>query len=246
MVECLSCKIPLSGRRRSFCSKSCNNKWANRNIRRQSATCSNCGNSFQQHRNPANKRETCPTCSWALATKRNQAGPANPAWKGGHQHWKPGRAGRDKNGLSWKQQRQLCWERDSYSCQKCGYYNPKRNPDCHHIVPYRVSFSHALDNLISLCKKCHKVEDQKVLSYGRASLQAVPGLGRPVTKPHCTVCRYPRRRPNPNGLCHTCQQERLRDKACEFKLQGLSNAEIGRKLGFSRISVYHWTKHLGD
>lgn len=93
-----------------------------------------------------------------MLTMRNSAhaGVLSHTWKGGHKSWQVGKLGRDKDGLSWKQQRRLAWERDSYTCQHCGKRKDSWRPDVHHIKPYRLSFSHSLDNLICLCRRCHK------------------------------------------------------------------------------------------
>ena len=96
--------------------------------------------------------------------KRNHAdqdGDKNPAWRGGFKYWQKGKLGKDDAGLGWKKQRKLAWERDNYTCKKCGEEKRDRNPDVHHKIPYRISRSHALKNLVSLCKKCHKIEDEK-------------------------------------------------------------------------------------
>jgi 5-methylcytosine-specific restriction endonuclease McrA len=78
-------------------------------------------------------------------------------WKGGMSYWMPGRFGKDINGLSWKKQRRLAWERDSYKCRRCGRGGVIVKPCVHHVIPYRISKSHSLENLICLCKKCHGI-----------------------------------------------------------------------------------------
>ena len=87
-----------------------------------------------------------------------RTGAGSPSWKGGHSHWLPGRYGKDKDGLSWTTQRRLAWERDGFVCRHCGK-RKGRNPSVHHIVPWRDSHSHALDNLICLCQSCHLKEE---------------------------------------------------------------------------------------
>lgn len=42
----------------------------------------------------------------------------------------------------------------------------KRKPDVHHIIPFRISRSHSLDNLICLCKPCHSKEEAKITDHG--------------------------------------------------------------------------------
>ena len=81
----------------------------------------------------------------------------------------------------WKQQRLYALHRDSYSCVDCG----GRAEEVHHITEltsqnisdYNIALS--LDNLVSLCHKCHKARhgDSAELPEGYrfdADGQAVP------------------------------------------------------------------------
>jgi len=51
--------------------------------------------------------------------------------------------------------RQLCFERDNWTCQKCGAIE---NLHCHHIDGYAQNkiLANDIDNVITLCKSCHK------------------------------------------------------------------------------------------
>lgn len=51
--------------------------------------------------------------------------------------------------------RKLCFERDSWECQKC--YS-KSDLQCHHIKSYNLHkiIANDIDNCITLCKSCHK------------------------------------------------------------------------------------------
>ena len=51
--------------------------------------------------------------------------------------------------------RQMCFERDSWICQKCG---KTKNLHCHHIegILWEPLESADLDKVITLCKNCHK------------------------------------------------------------------------------------------
>lgn len=123
-----------------------------------------CGKEY--YGSPYHDKNSCPSCraKYGLVVLHlvPREGDKNPAWKGGHKYWQAGKYGRDKDGLSWKQQRQLTWERDFYTCQHCGKCCESWKPDVHHRVPYRLSFSHALKNLICLCRRCHKKEEAKI------------------------------------------------------------------------------------
>lgn len=54
--------------------------------------------------------------------------------------------------------RKLCFERDSWSCQKCGKTVYEIELHCHHIKSYTQNkiFGNDIDNCITLCKECHK------------------------------------------------------------------------------------------
>ena len=56
--------------------------------------------------------------------------------------------------------RQICFERDNYTCQKCGKTQDELEVGlhCHHIegIRWEPLESADLDNVITFCKKCHK------------------------------------------------------------------------------------------
>jgi hypothetical protein len=126
--------------------------------------CESCGVIFLRYAcRPNRGKKICKKCHAALAriVQGPQDGSHNICWRGGLWHWQSGKMGRDKDGLSWKVQRRLAWERDKFTCQKCG--DSSKKPHCHHKVPYRLSKSHSLDNLVCLCSSCHKkIENQFV------------------------------------------------------------------------------------
>lgn len=57
---------------------------------------------------------------------------------------------------SWTQIREEVLERDGYECQYCNVGEPVAALEVHHIVPVRLNGSDELDNLITLCCRCHK------------------------------------------------------------------------------------------
>lgn len=56
-------------------------------------------------------------------------------------------------GKDWIIQRTSCLQRDNYICQSC---DTKENLEVHHWEPYRFSFNNSLENLVTLCRDCHK------------------------------------------------------------------------------------------
>ena len=54
---------------------------------------------------------------------------------------------------SWLQIRQQVLERDGYTRQLCGSIN---RLETHHIVPRRKGGLDILENILTLCRKCHK------------------------------------------------------------------------------------------
>lgn len=55
-------------------------------------------------------------------------------------------------------------ERDNYTCRNCAHM--PATPEVHHIVAVRLGGSDDLDNLVTLCHKCHKiVEPPRSMKY---------------------------------------------------------------------------------
>lgn len=55
--------------------------------------------------------------------------------------------------MKWEELRQQVLSRDNYECQSC--FQPAK--DVHHIIPRRKHGLHILENLISVCGKCHRL-----------------------------------------------------------------------------------------
>lgn len=76
-----------------------------------------------------------------------------------HHQWEGGNI---RYGARWWRMRRLARERDGHACQICSASVDQlgRQPDVHHITPVREfgapSEAHHLDNLISLCRSCHR------------------------------------------------------------------------------------------
>ncbi len=50
--------------------------------------------------------------------------------------------------------------RKKHSCQRC---NSKDNLDVHHIIPFTISKSHSIQNVVVLCRRCHKLTEDNNL-----------------------------------------------------------------------------------
>ncbi|AFV22391.1 hypothetical protein Mpsy_0178 [Methanolobus psychrophilus R15] len=58
------------------------------------------------------------------------------------------------NNKAWIKQRDIVLERDGKKCQVC---ESADNLQVHHIIPFKESQSHEVENLITLCDDCHKI-----------------------------------------------------------------------------------------
>lgn len=80
----------------------------------------------------------------------------SPAWKGGSKK-------RTDYGKGWETARRKTLKRDDNTCQSCKRNKIQRRIDVHHIIPFKKfdNFIEAnnLDNLISLCYKCHQIKE---------------------------------------------------------------------------------------
>jgi len=84
------------------------------------------------------------------------SGKDHPAWSGGHDNY---------YGPNWKQNRKKALERDEYQCQACNMTQKEhatkygQGLHVHHIIPQSnfddYEKQNALNNLITLCRKCH-------------------------------------------------------------------------------------------
>jgi len=106
----------------------------------------------------------------------NRIGSSSPNYKGGKVSYR---------GSHWRVERRKALVRDNYTCQDCGI-SEDHNKDLykgqglqvHHISPYRETKCNEVDNLTSLCHKCHGVREgtlnKKVLMSGGAEFILMP------------------------------------------------------------------------
>lgn len=147
-----------------------NPKW---NGGKRVVQCTVCGDSVERY--PSNVSEVT-VCSEACRREWLSdafSGEGHPNWKGG---------GNGSYGKGWNAVRRKALERDDYRCVLC--QTPKeqlgRNPDVHHIVPVRSFIesdevtredAHFLDNVVSLCVRCHRKAD-----FGNVSRETLRSL----------------------------------------------------------------------
>lgn len=187
-----------------FCSRKCYDQAYYRKRFQKEFVCEDCKQIYLRSVKPSDLirfKARCTSCDVKFK-QVGKEGPKSRTWLGGHRGWQAGKVGRDKDGLSWKQQRQLAWERDKYTCQDCGLTKPNWRPDCHHVIPYRLSFSHTLTNLRSLCNSCHKKADAKIPElWGGFALGKLPRVAK--VKARCSSCD--KRKLCKNMVAGTCR-----------------------------------------
>ena len=89
-------------------------------------------------------------------------------------------------GQSWQAKRWLCFVRDKFTCQMCGYKAHMCDMDehgntilaCDHIIPVEIAPEKQWDsdNHQTLCIKCHKkktAQDMKAIALSRRGLGAL-------------------------------------------------------------------------
>ena len=64
-------------------------------------------------------------------------------------------------GDDWDKIRYLVYLRDRFTCQHCAVKGERL--DVHHKIPFLISFDNSLNNLISLCKPCHRKEEARIM-----------------------------------------------------------------------------------
>jgi hypothetical protein len=62
----------------------------------------------------------------------------------------------------WKELSKKMYLRDDKICQICEKDLSNKKHQCHHIIPYEMSFDNSEENLITLCVKCHITEEARI------------------------------------------------------------------------------------
>lgn len=184
-VTCLNCgkkfhRSPSLIRGRTFCSRKCRSNYA-----RQPIICEGCGQTFLRNpKTPERKycswecfkhsRWVTVTCFYCGKQFQKRLSEVKKAEENGHKHmcsrdcrnrytslllggdgeWvEGGKYKRYGEPRKWRRQRMLAIKRDNYMCQSCG---ATEELEVHHWEPYCIGFDNSLDNLVTLCRECHR------------------------------------------------------------------------------------------
>lgn len=123
--------------------------------------CLICKKLFYVKKSHLNKRKYCSVECKAIAI----SGENNWNWLGGKTPEIENRLGL----RIWKKISEIIRERDNHKCCICGKSQKEegRKLSVHHILPYREFLDNNLNNLITLCGRCHRLEEIKY--YARKS-----------------------------------------------------------------------------
>jgi len=67
----------------------------------------------------------------------------------------------NRYGYGWQNIRKAVLIRDNFTCQHCFIVNV--NFDVHHKIPFLLTHDNSLTNLITLCNKCHRIEEARII-----------------------------------------------------------------------------------
>jgi len=128
------------------------------------------------------KRKCCICDIDYIATKRTQshcskachyitqsnliAGEKNYFYKDGSSKEK-----RCYRGDDWGVIRKSIYKRDGWSCRYCGKHCDKREIQCHHITPYRLTKDNSENNLVTLCVSCHPKIERNIERFDKGFFQ---------------------------------------------------------------------------
>ncbi len=154
--QCLVCECVFEhwvGREPKYCSKKC---WSKRNPKILNL-CFFCGKDFWSYKHQDKKY--CSKKCYGFSSTECKTGENANAWKGGRTE-KSKILRTRKNYLDW---RNSVFERDEWTCQKCGIKS-KKGCRIHLHAHHKKTFSDHpelrtnIDNGVTLCKNCHLLE----------------------------------------------------------------------------------------
>lgn len=124
--------------------------------------CNNCGSTF--HTTASEDYEHCSRQCFLELHSERMAGENNPAYVDGSSKEK-----RSYRGPNWAQIRAAVYDRDEYTCRRCGVRcisrrdydgsNGSRIIQAHHVGGYEDESDNRVEEIVTLCAECHgKVE----------------------------------------------------------------------------------------
>ncbi len=66
----------------------------------------------------------------------------------------------NRYGSNWKNIRKQVLKRDNHQCQLCGKFEGRL--EIHHKIPFMKTQDNSLNNLVTLCAKCHRFIENKM------------------------------------------------------------------------------------
>jgi len=154
-----------------FCSVNCRAEWVSEEQQKEdhprwkggrtTAECDECGSNkkVKRHVLEDNERIFCDFDCYSQWQSKHRSGENSQTWKGGWEGY---------YGPSWQPQRRRTLERDGRKCRVCGLLDSEHHDQhgqglhVHHIRPFREfgkdrhEEANALENLITLCRSCHR------------------------------------------------------------------------------------------
>jgi len=156
--------IPSKLETTRFCSVKCRRE--NHKVEKEEYDCANCGDVvMKMAHNVKGENTTCSDECHKQFMRSIRKGEDNPCWNGGRFEY---------YGPNWNGQREKALERDDYKCQECDMtleehlQQFEQELHVHHKVKRRTivdednptieqfELANSLDNLVTLCKVCHK------------------------------------------------------------------------------------------
>jgi hypothetical protein len=150
-----------------FCNKECLRIWKKENLKGENnpnwrgriiKECQICTKTFFVIISRKNKAKTCSIRCRHILQSKLLIGDKSPNWQGGITN-----AYRlHHNTRAWDKRRKECYSRDHGVCQYCQKSSKEVRITAHHIKPWRTTKDDSLNNLITLCLKCHQKEEHRI------------------------------------------------------------------------------------
>ena len=136
-------------------------------------------------------------------------------------------------GTNWIRQARLVKERDNFTCQHCGFIGFYIDLRAHHIIPYQCFDNYleanSLDNLTTLCKKCHTKADNK---YWAEHPEMFDSKRFPLTSMSMSrICRDCGQEFIP-PFAHSLICDNCRTHTCEVCSKVFISSKVSRKIRF--------------